>query len=517
MILLLISPFSAISSWEGYEYQGHIALFVVLRKIKELVSGSKETIDRLILEIEGAEDFSIKDGEKYLTLHQVKSGTIDLDQDGKHDKFSFIISLLQYNAEHGYFHVLPNKSIPNDFIKSTSNWINILLIELNKEIKDDKEIEKCEFDKYIVLNRILPTTKKGSLYNIVNFVCKGKKEKEDIKKSIENIKNELNTYKEKLQVDGNLFEDDKYLSIYDQNFNNSIEVKRMSYSFIKEILNTEKPDWNMFVDDDYLEFVYGQILLQLKNRISIAFINNKDFDKSCRIKFSTIYEIIMEDYHSSSNSIKYQYFLLWKSIQNMYRQFPKKSTSLCKVDLCVNCDNPNSCNLYKQITMISKIEEEDLHSFLYRLMLKEPESGNPNNLPDNSLINRLFISLLKEIDILSFEKNNLIQAQKDGLFYRLTLNSSGEAFELQEQLANEMQASISDKLLIYESDILITDQLNDDNFIYNGINTMVIGENEYKDLKDITSNSIEKIKKNCNKPKVMRLIDRKVAKKELNK
>lgn len=517
MILLLISRFSAISSWEGYEYQGHIALFVVLQKIKELISDNKEVIDRLILEIEGAEDFSIKDEEKYLTLHQVKSGTIDLDQDGKHDKFSFIISMLQYNAEYGYFHILPNKLIPNDFIKSTSGWIDTLFIELNKEIKDDKEIKKCEFDKYIVLNKIQPNTKKGSLYNIINFVCKGRKEKEDIKKSIENIRSALITYSEKLKVDGNLIDDDKYLSKYVVNFNNSQEVKEASYSIIKEILNIEKPEWNMLIDDDYLEFVYGQILLGFKNCITSDFINNKNNVKGCHIKFSTIYRILIDDYHSNANSIRYQYFLLWKSINNMYRQFPKKSTNLCQVDLCDNCDTTFSCNLYKQIEVISKIEEEDLHNFLYRLMLKEPEKGKPNNLPDDKLIYRLLINLLKEIEILSFEPNNLIQAQKDGLFYRLTLNSSGEVYELQEQLEKERQAAIGDKLLIYESDILITDQLNQENFIYNSINTTVIGENEYKDLQGIMSDSIEKIKKNYSKPKIMRLIDRKIAKEELNK
>lgn len=514
---MLISPFSAISSWEGYEYQGHIAIFVVLQKIKELMPGSKEVIDRLILEIEGAEDFSIKDGEKYLTLHQVKSGTIDLDQDGKHDKFSFVISLLQYNAEYGYFHILPSKSIPNDFVKSTSDWIDTLLIELNKEIKASGEVEKCESAKYIMLNNILPTTKKGSIYNILNFVCNGSKEKEDVKKAIKYIKNELITYREKLKVDDNLIDDNKFLSKNIDNFNNSQEVKEVSYSIIREILNVEKPEWSMLVDADYLEFIYGQVLLGLKNFITTDFINNKGNSKGCQIKISTIYGIIIDDYHSNANSIKYQYFLLWKSINNMYTQFPKKSTSLCQVDLCDNCANPFNCNLYKQIEMITKIEEEDLHSFLYRLMLKEPEKGKPNNLPDDNLINRLFISLLKEIEILSFEKNNFIQAQKEGVFYRLTLNSSGEVNELQEQLSKEIQYSIEDKLLIYESDVLITDQLNEENFIYNSINTMIIGENEYKDLQDITSDSIEKIKKNYSKPKIMRLIDRKNAKKELNK
>lgn len=517
MILLLISPFSAIPTWEGFEDQGHIALFVVLQKIRALISTNSDTINKFILEIEGAEDFSIKDRDKYLTLHQVKSGTIDLDQDGKKDKFSFVISLLQYNADYGYFHILPNKILPNDFIQSASNWIDALLIDLDKEIKDSDEVNENDFDKYIMLNKITPNSKKGTLYNIINFVCKGSKGKEDIQKSIESIKTELITYREKLKVKGTLIDDIKFLSKYNQSFNNTQEIKESSYLIIKEILYTKKPEWNMFVDNDYIEFVYGQIFLELKNCITNDYINRKNIDKNCQIKFSTIFSKLIEDYHSDANSIKYQYFLLWKSIQNIFRQFPAKNISLCKVDLCANCDNSTNCNLYKQMKMISRIEEEDLYSFLYRLMLKEPDKGRPNNLADDNLIQRLFVSLLKEIDLLSFEKNNLIQAQKEGLFYRLTLNSSGEVHELQEQLDKEMRASLGDKLLIYENDILITDQLNEDNFIYNGINTTVIGENEYKDLQNITSDSIEKIKKNYNKPKIMRLIDRKIAKEELNK
>ena len=45
---------------------------------------------------------------------------------------------------------------------------------------------------------------------------------------------------------------------------------------------------------------------------------------------------------------------------------------------------------------------------------------------------------------------------------------------------------------------------------------MVFGENEYNDLSEITSDSLEKVRKNYNKPKIMRLIDRNGAKRELN-
>jgi hypothetical protein len=57
--------------------------------------------------------------------------------------------------------------------------------------------------------------------------------------------------------------------------------------------------------------------------------------------------------------------------------------------------------------------------------------------------------------------------------------------------------------------------LKEEIFFVNGISTMVFGKNEYAELENITSDSIEKIKKNFNKPKIMRLVDRTTAKEEL--
>ncbi len=51
---------------------------------------------------------------------------------------------------------------------------------------------------------------------------------------------------------------------------------------------------------------------------------------------------------------------------------------------------------------------------LYKLILKRPEEGRPNELPTYNLIRRLFAQSLKKISLLKHEKNNIIQAQKDG-------------------------------------------------------------------------------------------------------
>ncbi len=98
--------------------------------------------------------------------------------------------------------------------------------------------------------------------------------------------------------------------------------------------------------------------------------------------------------------------------------------------------------------------------------------------------------MLKEINCLNVEENNTIQTLHNDKFYRLTLNNSGETYELEEQLLNES----ADKLLLYEADVLITDQLEADNFNYKDREITSLRESEYKSIENITSDSIEKQK-----------------------
>ena len=52
----IIAPISALIPWESYDYQGHIALYVSLENIYELlIKGEK--LNNYELQIEGEEDF----------------------------------------------------------------------------------------------------------------------------------------------------------------------------------------------------------------------------------------------------------------------------------------------------------------------------------------------------------------------------------------------------------------------------------------------------------------------------
>lgn len=157
MPLPLIEPISAITPWEDYEYQGHIALYIALKKIFELLQSSGNVLG-YDLQIEGEEDFSIRKDSKYISLHQVKAGAVRLENN---DKFSFIIELLQNEAEYGYFHIAKGKRIPTDFASSTLAYIDMLKNELKKKVIEKRNITDTDKeDDYIVLDKVSGVIKK---------------------------------------------------------------------------------------------------------------------------------------------------------------------------------------------------------------------------------------------------------------------------------------------------------------------------------------------------------------------
>mgnify|MGYP000700889103 CR=1 FL=1 len=81
---------------------------------ENIISGNSN--DLWNLEIEGKEDFSFLYDGRYVSMHQVKSGKVNLK---KNDKFAFIAELLQDEAQYGYFHINSTQEIPVDFIDFT--------------------------------------------------------------------------------------------------------------------------------------------------------------------------------------------------------------------------------------------------------------------------------------------------------------------------------------------------------------------------------------------------------------
>ena len=153
----LVPPISAINSWEGYKYQGNIALFVVLSHINNILLEGN-SLEGYEIQIEGVEDFALLKDGNYNSLHQVKLGEINLDNN---DKFAFIAEIIQNKAEKGYFHVKSNKSIPNDFLKKACSEILKLSSEFQKPIVSKTDLSASDnSEDYIVLEFVTLNKKK---------------------------------------------------------------------------------------------------------------------------------------------------------------------------------------------------------------------------------------------------------------------------------------------------------------------------------------------------------------------
>lgn len=514
----IIEPISAIVSWENYEYQGHIALYIALERIHELLQKKGyQDIQKYDLQIEGEEDFSIRKSGNYLTLHQVKAGKIQLT---KEDKFAFIAGILGNNAKYGYFHISNNAKNPSDFVTSTVEYIKILKNELKKKVIYKKDIPDSEDENnYIVIDNISKNNKKASIYRIIKYVSQNSKDKTKIKEAVKQIDETLDEYKlfieKKLMAERNHLslqnEDETFMAIYNKKFDNIKQIRMEAYKIIIKILKQECPSYN-FVDMDYAALVYDYLLIYMKNRITDNYINNKNKkDEKCILTFTEILSTIKIDYHQKIDTVEYQYYLVLKSIRDVYAEY---STKCGKIN-CAVCESSEKCNLFKEIHKLNEKEENEKNKIIHNLILMTPQKGKSNNLPSDNLISNLFLDVLQKIKSFELTDKNIYQTIKNKIeTFRLTLDDSYNVDDFQRRLSKELEKDMN-KALIYESDVLITDRVNEKHLMFDGINVSILGENEIDEIKEITSSTIEKMKKNCYKSKILRVIDKDTALGEL--
>ncbi len=524
-MIKIIAPISAIPSWDGFEYQGHVALFIALKNIwREIELGNKDKINLYKLGIEGVDDFSIIKNGNYVSLHQVKAGKVDISDS---DKACFILSVLQYEAEKAYFHIIPKVTISSDFVDRTMKHIENLISELNKEVrikkdfsdeikeletlherkikKSDKLYKETE-EKYIVISNITANAPKGSMYKILDFVCTGNKEKQNVIKVIQELRSELSLYRDKLQgkCDSDMWE------VYGERFTTSASVIQNSCKIIEKILKENNPEGSIYYDETYYQFIYDNLIIFTKKVISAH--NTQSKMNSCKVDFSSLLELIVKDYKAESNTTEYLYYELLQLIKDTFKKYPNSIRTNCVFSECEICATIDECNLYRQMIEIDNKSYKDKKDFLYKLLLRTPK----NNLPRDSVINNLFIALLKKIECLKCCDSNVILAEKNEEIYRLTLDENEYIEDFEAQLKKELYVNHEDKFLIYESDVLITDRLNKQDYRYNQSNFNVMGSNELNEIVDITSDSIERQKINYNKSKIIRIISKDVAERELN-
>lgn len=508
----LIEPISAIVSWEDYDYQGHIALYYSLKLIQDAIM-SKTRISDLVLQIESIEDFAICKDNQYISLHQVKAGKIALKDN---DKFSFLIEILENNAGKGVFHITNGKNVPCDIVSTTKSYIETLKEQLQKPLIEKEKLTFGDNEaNYIVVENIPGNHKKADVYSIIKYVLDGRKSITSIENVISDIQRELlkheetidNRVKDARMLNPQISEDSLFVSVYPERFDNAVEIRKAAYLIIKKIIEEVQPSFRIFADENYTKLVYDQVFLLMKQRITDFYISKTKTGR-CQIAFDEMLSIIKTDFHEKITTVGYQYFLTLCAIRDNFDRYPLNNG--CE-NICSECDLSDSCNLLTQINKLNKCNENEKCQIIHNLLLRTPQVGKPNNLPSDDLIEDLLLNVLHEIDIMGLNEENVFVAMKNGnQTYRLTLDESRKIESFLNILQNEIKISES-KSLLYECDVLITDRLNQKNVIVNGDNIRVLSSKELEEISDISSSSLEDIMNDCNKPKVIQLINKEQA------
>lgn len=512
-IMGIIPPFSALIPWEYYDYQGHIALYVALTKILNLINNHAD-IDEYELQIEGEEDFSLRKNGKYKSLHQVKAGKVDLNEN---DKFALLCELIEYDAN-GYLHINPEEKIPNDFCNKTLNHIKVLISEFKKNViyKSELKVGESEED-YIVVESIKGQSKKGSAYSILKYVI-GTKDysKDTVNDAISFITDKLEKYKNKIEdvINNDEIEDkdSEFVEKYSESFDNNMAIKIESIQLIKGILDINKPEYSMLTSNsNYLSFVYDKLFIFMKDTIT-EHIRQYGTGGKCLISFEAILNVISSDYHSEMDSQEYQYYRFINSVAKAYAEYPRLCYTECKEKVCSDCCEKDICNLSEQIRKLVKESDLNKKTIINNLLLHEPQNGQGHNMPTDSLISDLLCDVLKQIDNMKVSPKNVYQAINNSETVRLTLDESRHIYEIQ-KILNEYIKNVENMKILFESDVLITDKLNNDYLIIYDNTVNVLGEKELEELKekDIIKTGIEGKKFDSMSTKVLRLVNKEKA------
>ncbi|MDU1911751.1 ABC-three component system protein [Fusobacterium sp.] len=316
--------YDASKSWNGYEYQGKVAMKETLLYLEKIIEEKNikkfEMLENYInnnkiyLEIEENEDFSIIDNDKYISVHQVKTG------EGR-----------DAAATLNMFFSCLEKKFGKYFLHYT-NEIPITFGIIHKEFKD-------ELDKLLNFNRESCFDNNGEFklskkkHSFPLALINMNTSEENLDTNIEFIKEKLKEYKE-TPIDKSRFVLKKE--------NNSLEIE------IKDIIEKIyiRINKNIVVNDIEHKYMnFGKILNDNIEKRSIDKMAEK------KINFKKFIDILKKDTLEAPED-----YIAYKNHEKIIEVIDKKCNSLIEEQYC----DKNNCNsLCRLPIVVHKIKEID--------------------------------------------------------------------------------------------------------------------------------------------------------------
>ncbi len=196
---------------------------------------------------------------------------------------------------------------------------------------------------------IKSNSKKGSVYNILDYICQGDKSEKNRNKAIALFKAELNTYRDRLMVDQSYVTDFSLFKVWDEFFENINNVKEKSFEIIENILRQSKPEWEKLIDKKYISFLYDQTFLFVKIKLMTILLVKLASKKSI-IKLTEIFDNLLVDYHKNANSVQYQYHLLWEQCKKYLIISQRKIINCADMNHAISAKNMMNVNWHNSAT-----------------------------------------------------------------------------------------------------------------------------------------------------------------------
>lgn len=418
----------ASASWNGYVYQGKVAVDVVIDKICQLKKhGELTKLDKYFLELEYLEDFSIMYEDNYESIHQVKNKE---DKKLKYyaEALSGLVCKIGINdcKIKGYLHVRKKiefdnwtreiESILDTYTpKSLKEKENIL--KSSEEIKEKKEemVKKFNDNKFNLRTSDLNKSIIRYLGPLVENEGKEAISIDNIKialeqamKNEEDVKNYLNEYSDILN--------NVVLYKYD-NGNEFIDTKEL-YEEIKDKIRDYWGDDTAAYREQAIDIYLNELFSVVNKHIVDRAEKNESTRKISLSKFKKILDSNLSEYRTGEQKIIEYKMLLDKRrdcfCSNKYCEDENK-------ELCSTCDVNN---IVDYILNCSLLKTEAIFRFLAIHKTKELLDTGEQLLEENTLDDPFMLGLSQVKEKCLNNGFRMIYKGQDE-YYMLTTLSTG--------------------------------------------------------------------------------------------
>lgn len=466
---IVYTPYhSAIPSWSGYQYQGKVALNVVL---DYMIRISHEEYDNYSLELEWYEDFCILNDGKYVSIHQVKSYKADSISEYKEAIWNLLGKTLLKSCENCFLHSATDLD--------TEETIKTKLLELaappipkppenpTKGPKIRTYSPRYYYDQVMAANAYEELFSKFSSYSYLSSkrYCPLPELEDEIKQRIKNYYN------------------------HQGKPNTAAQIEAVYHYLLGEVDRhvTRRHVDEQSDDDSEIEFVPD------------------------RIKFTKIFEVLENNWEKPSEEyvilrLRNTFHSIWESFSIDLHQKTIDEGTLERQD--------DIRKVEKYVSTLSALSNDDFFTFCrivtpnyYTLNADEDAFRNLVLEDGISILLYAFYEIKRELDVTNYRYMKKVQSRNISyLPTTLKLNSSKIRSDdtIKSNIASNILSNVAVRNLLYEIEVIITDNIN--------AISLEEAAKKFTNIETEDENRNDKV----TKIKKIRLIDLNSAKGELN-